>query len=314
MKRNFFAMNTYISFTVYGDALDKLMDISEAKVRELEDLWSVTKEHSEVYTINNANGKPVLVSDETADLLRFSLRIGKQTEGALDITLYPVLKTWGFTTGSYQIPSEQLLLKKMQYVGLEKVAIRDRLVSLQPGMQIDFGAVAKGYTCDVIRKILKRNGVTSAIISLGGNVCAIGSKPDGSDFKIAVQYPNSCNSVGILFLSDICISTSGSYERYFIGRDEKKYGHILNPKTGKPKESDLISVTVVGKEGKMCDAISTALFVKGLVGAIEYYKKNTDIELLLIIETGEVYISEVLSKRFIISDEYKNIPIKIITR
>lgn len=248
MNKNFFAMNTYISFTVYGDVSEKVLNISEAKVNELETLWSVTRNGSEIYTINHADGESVTVSDETTELLRFSLEMGKQTEGALDITIYPVLTAWGFTTGNYQIPSEELLAEKMQLVGFEKVSLKDNTVSLLPGMQLDFGAVAKGYACDLILDLLRDNGVTSAIISLGGNICAIGSKPDGSDFGISVQHPDNRNSLGILSLSDRCISTSGTYERYFVGEDGKKYGHILNPETGRPMQSDLTSVTVVSED------------------------------------------------------------------
>lgn len=267
-------MNTYISFTVYGDVPENVLDMAEAKVNELEALWSVTRNDSEIYAINHAGGEPVTVSDETAEFLRFSLEMGKQTEGALDITIYPVLTAWGFTTGSYQIPSEELLAEKMQFVGFEKVSLKDNTVSLLPGMQLDFGAVAKGYACDLIRDLLRDNGVTSAIISLGGNICAIGSRPDGSDFRISVQHPDNRNSLGILSLSDRCISTSGTYERYFVGEDGKEYGHILNPETGIPMQSDLTSVTVVSEDGKLCDALSTSLFVKGLDSALDYYREH----------------------------------------
>lgn len=314
MNKNFFAMNTYISFTVYGDAPENVLDMAEAKVNELEALWSVTRNDSEIYAINHADGEPVTVSNETAELLRFSLEMGKQTEGALDITVYPVLTAWGFTTGSYQIPSEELLAEKMQLVGFEKVSLKGNVVSLLPGMQLDFGAVAKGYACDLIRDLLRDNGVTSAIISLGGNICAIGSRPDGSDFRISVQHPDNRNSLGILSLSDRCISTSGTYERYFVGEDGKEYGHILNPETGNPMQSDLISVTVVSEDGKLCDALSTSLFVKGLDGTLDYYREHEGFELLLMAENGEVYLTSRLKDRFTLAAEYQNIPVNVIEK
>ena len=312
MNKNFFAMNTYISFTIYGDVPENVMELSEAKVNELEALWSVTRDDSEIYAINHADGEPITVSDETAELLRFSLEMGEQTGGALDVTIYPVLTAWGFTTGSYQIPSEELLAEKMQLVGYEKVSLKDNTVFLLPGMQLDFGAVAKGYACDLIRDLLRDNGVTSAIISLGGNICAIGSKPDGSDFRISVQHPDERNSLGILTLSDRCISTSGTYERYFVGEDGKEYGHILNPETGRPMQSDLISVTVVSEDGKLCDALSTSLFVKGLDGAIAYYREHDGFELLLMAENGELYLTDGLKDQFALAAEYQNIPVNVI--
>ena len=307
-------MNTYISFTVYGDVPENVLDMAEAKVNELEALWSVTRNDSDIYIINHADGEPVTVSDETAELLRFSLEMGKQTEGALDITIYPVLTAWGFTTGSYQIPSEELLAEKMQLVGFEKVSLEDNTVSLLPGMQLDFGAVAKGYACDLIRDLLRDNGVTSAIISLGGNICAIGSRTDGSDFRISVQHPDNRNSLGILSLSDRCISTSGTYERYFVGEDGKEYGHILNPETGSPMQSNLISVTMVSEDGKLCDALSTSLFVKGLDGALDYYREHEGFELLLMAENKEVYLTSGLKDRFTLSAEYQNVPVNIIEK
>lgn len=314
MNKNFFAMNTYISFTIYGDLPKSVMDISEAKINELEALWSVTKEDSEIYTINHTDGEPVTIRDETAELLRFSLEMSEQTDGALDVTVYPVLTAWGFTTGSYQIPSEKLLSEKMQLIGADKVSLSGNTLSMQPGMQLDFGAVAKGYASDCITELLRESGVTSAIFSLGGNIQAIGSKPDGSDFKISVQHPGNRDSLGILSLSDRSISTSGIYERYFIGEDGQKYGHILDPKTGRPIISDLISVTVVGKEGKLCDALSTALFVKGLDGAIQYYREHEGFELILMSENEEIYLTEGIEKCFTAAESYGDLPIHIIRR
>lgn len=314
MNRNFFAMNTYISFSVYGAEAESAMELSEAKIKELEALWSVTKENSEVYTINHADGSPITVSDETAELLRFSLEMAEQTEGALDVTIYPVLTAWGFTTGSYQIPSEELLAEKMQLVGYEKVSLTDNTVSLLPGMQLDFGAAAKGYASDMIRDLMLEDGVTSAIISLGGNICVIGSKPDGSDFRISVQHPDNRDSLGILTLSNSSVSTSGAYERYFVGDDGKEYGHILNPETGRPMQSDLISVTVVSEDGKLCDALSTSLFVKGLDGSKAYYREHEGFELLLMAEDGELYLTEGLEHCFTIAESYQDISIHIIRR
>lgn len=314
MNKNFFAMNTYISLTVYGEASENAMGIAEEKINELEALWSVTKADSEVYTINHADGEPVTVSDETAELLRFSLEMAEQTDGALDITIYPVLTAWGFTTGSYQIPSEELLAEKMQLVGYEKVSLADNTVSLLPGMQLDFGAVAKGYASDTIRDLMLEEGVTSAIISLGGNICAIGSKPDGSDFRISVQHPDNRDSLGILTLSNSSVSTSGAYERYFVGDDGKEYGHILNPETGRPMQSDLISVTVVSEDGKLCDALSTSLFVKGLDGSTEYYQEHEGFEFLLMAENGEIYLTEGLEHCFTIAESYQDISVHIIRR
>ena len=312
MNKSFFAMNTYNTITVYGDIPEDVLEMAEQELKNLESLWSVTDEYSEIYAINHANGVAVTVSDDTADLLKFALDMCRRTDGALDITVYPVLTAWGFTTGSYQIPSDEELEQKMQYVGFDKASLTGNTLTLLPGMEIDFGSVAKGYACDLITDNLKANGVTSGIISLGGNVQAIGFKPDGSDFKISVQHPDNGDSLGILSLSDLSVVTSGAYERYFEGEDGKRYGHILDTHTGKPAESGLKSVTVIGKESRLCDALSTSLFVMGLDKSIDYWKSNGGFDMLLVTENGEIYLTEGLEERFELSKAYQDLSLQVI--
>lgn len=311
MKKDFFAMDTYNTVTIYDDVPESVLDVAEKRMEELESLWSVTDKDSEVYAVNHANGEPVTISEETAELIQFSLDMAEKTEGALDISLYPVLTAWGFTTGKTQIPSEETLAEKMELTGLEKIFLSEDSLSMQPDMQIDLGAVAKGYACDLLAQQLKGDGVTSAILSLGGSVCAIGSKPDGNDFKISVQNPEYGDSLGLLSISDSCVVTSGAYERYFEGENGKRYGHILSPSTGRPAESGLVSVTVVGKEGKLCDALSTAFFVMGLSATEEYFRTYGGIDFLLITEDGEIYLSDGLKDKFTLSETYKNLPLYV---
>lgn len=314
MKTEFFAMDTYVSFTAYGDVSEGVMDAAKREVGELEDLWSVTKETSEVYELNHANGNTTVVSEETAALLRFSLDMAAQTDGALDITLYPVLTAWGFTTGSYQIPTDDELAAKMQLVGYEKVSLAGNTVTLMPGMQVDFGAVAKGYACDMLKELFESQGVTSAIISLGGNIQTIGSKPDGAPWRVSVEHPENRDSLGILSVTDKSVVTSGAYERYFDGADGKRYGHILDPKTGKPVNSDLLSVTVIGAESKQCDALATAFYVMGVQRAVEFLGGHPEIDALLFTQDGELYLTKGAADSFTLSENYGDIPLKEINR
>lgn len=244
VNKEFFAMDTYNIITVFDDIPESVLDSAERKLRELERLWSVTDRESEIYELNHANGKAVTVSDDTAQLVQFSIDMGEKTGGVLDITLYPVLTAWGFTAGNQQIPSDDVLKERMMLTGIEKIDLFEHTLSIQPEMQIDLGAVAKGYASDLLTQMLKEQGVSSEIVSLGGNIQAIGSKPDGSDFNISVEHPIDRDSLGIISLSDSCVVTSGAYERYFEGEDGKVYGHILDPKTGRPANTDLDSVTV----------------------------------------------------------------------
>lgn len=312
--KNFLAMNTYMSITVYDEVLNELLDNLQDKVDKLEALWSVNRKNSEIYTINHVQERSIVVSEETAGIIQFSLEMGRQTDEALDITLYPVLKEWGFTTKSHRIPSEKKVAEKMQYTGIEKICVKKNKVFTQPNVQIDLGAVAKGYACDLLLEDMRKRGITSAIINLGGNIGTLGVKPDGNKFKIAVQHPKNGEVLGILHLSDMCVATSDICERYFAGEDGKKYGHILNPETGKPMNSDLLSVTVINQEGKICDALSTALFVKGLKGTVKYYKEHEKTEFLVMTENEEIYLTSGLQKCFAVSGKYKEIPIHIISK
>lgn len=328
MNKEFFAMDTYNIITVFDDIPESVLDSAERKLRELERLWSVTDRESEIYELNHANGKPVTVSDDTAQLVQFSIDMGEKTGGVLDITLYPVLTAWGFTAGNQQIPSDDVLKERMMLTGIEKINLFEHKLSIQPEMQIDLGAVAKGYASDLLTQMLKEQGVSSGIVSLGGNIQAIGSKPDGSDFNISVEHPIDRDSLGIISLSDSCVVTSGAYERYFEGEDGEVYGHILDPKTGRPANTDLDSVTVIGKEGKLCDALSTALFVMGLDDAVDYWRmvmKDTcgrfgsnenhgEFDMILVTKDGDVWITENLTDNFRLSESHADIKVNEIRK
>lgn len=188
MVKSFFVMNTYNTVTVYEDVSEDVLDETEQLLKKLESLWSVTDEQSEIFKVNHAGENPIEVSGETAELLRYALDMCNKTNGALDISLYPVLTAWGFTTGEYHIPPEQELAEKMQLTGYEKISLSDSMVTIPSGSEIDLGAVAKGYACDLLTEMLIENDVSFAIISLGGNIQTIGSKPDGSDWNISVQH------------------------------------------------------------------------------------------------------------------------------
>ena len=165
-------------------------------------------------------------------------------------------------------------------------------------MAVDLGGIAKGYASDKLAELLKKKGVKSAWLSLGGNVCAIGTKPDGSPWRSAVQNPADENDyVGVVEISDACAVTSGGYQRYF-EENGKKYHHIIDPATGKPAESGLTSVTIICKDGTKADALSTALYVMGLDDALAYWKTQDDFEVILVTEEGEVVATEGLKDSF----------------
>lgn len=310
--KNVFAMNTYITLTAYGENADAALDKSEERIRELEGLLSVTGENSEIYAVNHSGGTPVSLSSDTEKVLSFALDIAQKTNGALEPTIYPILTAWGFTTESYQIPTQEKINQLLQSVGFQKVQIENHTLALPEGMQLDLGAVAKGYAGDEIASLLKNGGVSSAIINLGGNVQTIGTRPDGSMWRVGLKAPDADGHIGILEVSDCAVITSGGYQKYFTGEDGKQYHHIIDPATGRPAESGLVSVTVVGKEGKLCDALSTALFVMGAEEAISYWKQNSDFEMILLTDKDEIYITEGLENRFTLQEKYNSYPVTVI--
>ncbi len=292
-ERSIFAMDTYMNIRAYGEQAEETLSLSCDKIEELEERFSVTKEGSDIWRINQAAGDQTEVSEDTISVLNTAIQIGRETQGALDITLYPVLKEWGFTTKEYQIPKEHRLQELLNYVDYRQIVLQGTTVSIPKEVAIDLGALAKGYASDQIVEIFKENGVESALINLGGNVYTVGTKPDGSLWKIGVRNPfESSGEMCILSAADCAVITSGVYERYFIGEDGKQYWHILNPADGRPAENGLVSVTIIGEEGVRCDALSTALFVAGLEEAAAYWREHQDFEMILVTEQKKIFITE----------------------
>ncbi len=313
-NKSFFAMDTYMSITAYGKNAETALNQAEKKVSELENLWSVTKENSEIYKINHNNGENVSVSPETAELIDFSLEISEITGGALDCSIYPVLTEWGFTTNDYKIPTDEKLSELLEYTDYRKIRFDGENVQIPENMQIDLGAVGKGYTGDIVTEILKENGIESALLDLGGNIQTVGTKPDGTEWKIGLRSPFNEGSFATLEISDCAVITSGGYERYFTGDDGETYWHILDPKTGKPAHSGLISVTVIGSEGRLCDAFSTSLFVMGIEKATELWKKRDDFEMVLVTEDGKIYLTQGIENKFSLNQIYGNLHTEVIYR
>lgn len=295
-SRDIFAMDTYMYLKAYGEHADTALGYSSEQILSLEELFSVISEKSDIWAINHSNGEPVSVSDDTIAVLNKAIEIGGKTNGALDVTIYPLLTEWGFTTDTQQVPTDDIIADKLKLIDYTKISVKGNTVQLPDNMQIDFGALAKGYTSDCVTEILKENGVKSALVNLGGNVHAVGTKPDGTLWKVGVQNPFSpSEQVCILEIADKAVITSGNYERFFTDENGRKYWHILDSADGFPADNGLVSVTIVGENGLLCDALSTALFVLGTDKAIDYWKNTADFEMILITDDEKIIYSEGLS-------------------
>lgn len=307
-----FAMDTYITMTAYGRDAETALSEAEDKLIDLEQLWSVTDPDSDIYAVNHSDGRPVNISEETAELLSFALQMAEETDGALEPTIYPVLTAWGFTTEENRVPSDAEITELLKNVGYERIRMEDTTVQLGSGMMLDLGSVGKGYAGDLVAQVLKDNGITSALLDLGGNVQAVGTKPDGSPWRLGLRDPFSDGTLGVLEISNQAVVTSGAYERYFIGEDGTRYGHIIDPATGYPAESGLASATVIAEEGRLCDALSTSLYVMGRSRAIEYWQQHQNFDMILITEDGEIYLTDGVADRFTLDSYHSNMTVHVI--
>lgn len=296
-----FAMDTYIGLTAYGAKAEAALDAVRSRILELERLWSVTDPGSEIYAVNHSGGAPTRVSTDTAEILAFALNMSKETNGALDPTLYPVLTAWGFTTAQYQIPDAETLSALLKNTGCEKVALDGQVVTLPAGMELDLGAVGKGYTADEAAQVLADYGVGSALLDFGGNILAVGSRPDGTPWRVGIRDPDTDGTLGVLEVTNQSVVVSGGYERYFVGEDDERYWHILDPETGAPARSGLTQVAIISEESKLCDALSTAVFVMGREKATDLWRERQDFEMVLLTDDGTVCITEGLSGCFTLS-------------
>ena len=315
VSRTVFAMDTVMEITPYGEQAKAACDAAEDKIMALEQLLSVTLPDSEIYAANHADGASVQLSEDSFALLQDALSWCERTDGALDISIYPVLRTWGFTTGNYRVPENaelKDLLRDVDYTQIRTDA-QTRTVTLPQGMEIDLGSVAKGYTGDQVMQVFRDCGVTSGMVSLGGNVQVLGTKPDGTAWRIAVQDPTGEGYAGVVEVTDKAVITSGGYERFF-EENGVTYWHILDPATGSPARSGVISATVIGENGTMCDALSTALFVMGADRASTFWKTHDGFDFVLILDDGSLVITQGLESCFTPVGEWENARIEVVRR
>ena len=291
-----FAMDTYMSLTAYGSNSEEAVNKAVQEINRLDAMFSVGNADSDVTKINeNGSGE---VSEETAFIMNRAMQVSEKTNGAFDITIYPLMELWGFTTKNYRVPESSEIAEALKGVSYTNVSVNGQQVALTGGSSIDLGGIAKGYTSSRVIQIMKDCGIEHAIVNLGGNVQVLGTKTDGSDWRVAIQNPASENSyLGILSTTDKAVITSGGYERYF-EQDGQVYHHIIDTQTGYPSDSDLTSVTIVYSDGTTADALSTALFAMGLDGAKELYRSG-DIDFDMILFDGSrVYVSEGIASGF----------------
>ena len=297
-----FAMDTYMTVTCYGKRAEEAVAAAQAEIERLDDLLSIGKADSEISRINR-DGSGVM-SEDTNTMVTEALRLYDTTGGAFDITVYPLMDLWGFTTGKFAVPDAQELSALLAQCGSDKLTVNGDTIMLAEGQGIDLGGIAKGYTSGHLMEIFEEYDLVGAVVSLGGNVQCYRTKTDGSLWRCGIQDPqdpeNGSAYLGVVSVADRAVITSGAYERYFVDEATgKTYHHILDPKTGYPAESGLLSVTVVSTDGMLADGLSTSCYVMGLEQSAEYWRNyGADFDLILMDENGTVYLTEGLKDRF----------------
>ena len=294
------SMDTFIELSAFGSNRVEALQAAKDEILRLNDILSIGLEDSEISRVNRAgSGK---VSSDTAAMIQESLLLYQETGGAFDLTVYPLMELWGFISKEYHVPTEKELTETMLRVGADRVQIDENsgLVTLGEGQAIDLGGIAKGFASQRLMEIFRQHGVESAIVSLGGNMQCLGTKPDGSAWRIGVKDPFNPDFglSAIIQIVDKAVITSGGYERFFVDESTgTTYRHILDPSTGYPAESGLSSVSIVTADGMLGDGLSTALYIMGLEKASDFWRAHSEeFDAILIDNNGEVYVTAGIEK------------------
>ncbi len=305
-----FAMDTMMRFTLYGEEAQTGAVLAQipTQLGALEAELSTTREDSDIFRIDRAEGQPVEVRASVSELLSDALELCRITGGALDITAYPAVKAWGFTTGEHRVPDEEELAALAAKIDYAAVGSDGPTVTLPAGMELDVGAVAKGYAGDLLAEAVRTNDISSALLDLGqSTIVAIGTKPGGKPWRIGIRDPAGESYLAVVELTDMSLGTSGGYQRYF-EEDGVVYWHILDPDTAAPARSGLASVTVVAPSALLCDGLSTALFVMGLEEGAQFWRDHPELEFdaLFITEEGQILCTAGLEDRASLAEGYED--------
>ena len=307
-------LNTAIQITIYDSQDKSLLDDCLALCDRYELIFSRTNEKSELYKLNhrkdtsdkdpNADGQttpyPVSgtadtwhISEDLASLLSQGLSITRESDGAFDIAIAPLTSLWDFTAEDPKVPDDAAIQKALPLCSSDGVTIDGQDITLpSDDIQFDVGAIAKGYIADRMKDLLVKKGVKSAIINLGGNVLCIGSKPDGTPFKVGIQKPfaDRNETEAVMDITGKSVVSSGIYERCF-KQGGKLYHHILNPQTGYPYDNGLISVTIISDQSVDGDALSTTCFALGLEDGLKFAEKK-GVQAVFITEDYELHYTD----------------------
>lgn len=314
IEKQAFYLNTICNIRLKeweGDraAGEDLVDRAFLLCASLEQKLSRTIEGSDVDRINQAMGQPVRIEDEAvAEALRLGMDYSRLSGGRFDITVGRLSELWNFSADQPSVPDEKAIKEAVSHVGYENFSIEPEAVSekgsaggykavlKEPGAKIDLGAVAKGYIVDQVSDFLRENGVSCGIVDFGGNISCIGQKKDGKPWSIGIRRPVSseesteaqAQTIGAVWAgADCSVVTSGTYERCFVSGG-KTYHHILDPATGYPCDTDVVSVTIIGKNSGECDGLSTVCLLLGVKEGLALIESLPGFEAVFVDALGQI--------------------------
>jgi len=285
-------MGTMVSVEIAGNSSESLSGIMEKVWEEGERLESVFSRYlpgSEISRINREAGiSPVSVSNEMMEVLSRAEDISLKTQGAFDISVGPLMEIWGFfPERKGQVPSEADLADTMARVGWRAIELDRSAETIhfsRPGMEIDLGALAKGYVVDRLVDLLRVEGFESAMVNAGGDIYCLGENPDGRKWRIGVEHPRDEEEIlTVLELKDRAVATSGDYRNYFIN-SRLRYSHIIDPRTGRPGESQVVEVSVMAPDCMTADGLATSMFVMGAEKGIKLLREIEDVDGVIVTE------------------------------
>ncbi len=285
--------DTAINITILDSVKEDVLEGCKELCRSYDEKFDISNENSEISKINSAKGKPVEVSDDTIKLIKKGLYYSELSDGVYDITIGAVTSLWDFTGDDPKIPSSSKIQKALTHVNWKCVSLSDNTVTLtDKKAKLDVGSIAKGYIADRVKDYLKDNGVSHAIINLGGDVLTMGSKLDGSDYNIGIQKPfaETGDVITSVKVSNKAVATSGIYERYF-EKNGEIYHHIISTSKGKPVSNSLASVTVITNSCLTADAVSTWCFLLGYKKALKLVDQLDNVEAIFISKKDKIHYS-----------------------
>lgn len=305
-----FVLGTLIQLVAYGENAKIAIEEAIDRLNEIDDKMSVFKPSSEISIINkNAGIQANEISLDTLFVIKKSIEYSVLTDGAIDITIRPLINLWRIGTDSQRIPTKSEINKIISLVDYTDLFIdKDNSVTLlYKNQAIDLGGIAKGYAADESRDIFKKYNIKSALINLGGNIFALGNKPYANLWNIGIQNPLSDRGdyVGIISVSNKSVVTSGNYEKFF-EVDGKRYSHLIDPRTGYPSSNGIISATIVSSDSIVGDALTTAIYILGLEKSINLINKLQNIEAIIITEDKKIHFTPGIKNSFeLTNNEFK---------